>query len=340
MKELMILGSSYLFPEIRDEHFESLREEIRARRDRLQDDTGERRVLGLFPRKMRRMDPGERVDLMVELVDRYDELMNSLTGKIGSCKEVFVEIGEGMLDYFGGKAAELQEMEKRRSGLVDEARAAGLEEVARGLEGERERIKGMTLNLTRASVLIIRKLRHALTALETLVEDETAQQRVLASLRGSVSFFRKTQEFTRDLDRIEEDIAAVTRLALNFDTLLRDNLGPLALLVDEVSKVDARVADSLAEIERLSAVLEAKKDLSAIPGRFDDRIFDVLVHSRARQSAMDGIIAAMSDPRSDLGEVDFEVDLEDRGDLDFSALAENMRELVRRGLADLRGPRG
>ncbi|MFZ4617215.1 MAG: hypothetical protein ACOYM2_13590 [Rectinemataceae bacterium] len=336
MKSISILGTSYDLPEIRDARFESLQEGIKERRELLQKPSDDRRFPMIFKKKVPPLDANHRIGLMEELVGNYDELVTSLKEKIGSCKETFGCIGDGVREYFTKKAAELEVMEKRRAELIAEAHASGQEEVAQGLEGECQRIRALVYNLTRSSVLIIRKLRHALTALETLVDDEAAQRRVLDSLRTSVSIFRKTHQFMRDLDAIEDDIATMTRLALNFDSILRDNLGPLSILIDEVSKVDARVADSLMEIEKLSAQLEAKKDVSGIPGRFDDRIFDLLVRAQTKRDALDGIVAAMSDPNADLGEIGFAVDLVGSGDLDFKALTMNMGELVRRGLADLR----
>ncbi|MCX7025335.1 MAG: hypothetical protein NT080_12065 [Spirochaetes bacterium] len=335
MKDIIVLGKSYSFPEIKDERFESLQEEIRVTRTRIQEGSSERRVLGLF-RKAPTLDAGQRITLMEELVDRYDELIGSLKEKIGGCTETFESVGEGVREYFNRKVAELEAMESRRAALAAAAVSAGQAEVAQGLEGERERIRLLALNLTRASVLIIRKLRHALTALETLVDDEAAQRRVLDAMKGSVSLFRKTHEFTRDLDSIERDIALMTRLALNFDTILKDNLGPLAILIDEVTRVDSRVADSLAEIEKLSAQLESKKDVSGLLGRFDDRIFDALVRARVKKDVLEDIVAAMSDPALDLGEIGFDTEVAGSGVLDFGALAANMGELVRRGLADLR----
>lgn len=341
MKDIIVLGNSYSFPEIKDERFETLQEEIRSTRNRIQDGSSEKRVLGLF-RRAPVLDADQRIALMEELVARYDELIGSLKNKIGGCTETFESVGEGVREYFNRKVAELEAMESRRASLAAEAIAAGQVEVAQGLEGEKERIRALALNLTRSSVLIIRKLRHALAALETLVDDEAAQRRVLESLKGSVSIFRKTHQFTKDLDSIERDIASMTRLALNFDSILKDNLGPLAILIEEVTKVDSRVADSLLEIEKLSAQLESKKDVSGLLGRFDDRIFDTLIRSRVKKEALDGIIAAMSDPTTDLGDIGFETELAGSGVLDFRALATNMGELVRRGLADLHavGPSG
>ena len=336
MKSISILGTSYDLPEIRDAHFESLQAGIKERRELLQKPADDRRFAAIFRKKAPPLDANQRIGLMEELVGNYDELVTSLKDKIGSCKETFGGIGDAVREYFTKKAADLEVLEKRRSELIAEAHASGQEEVAQGLEGERQRIRALVYNLTRASVLIIRKLRHALTALETLVDDETAQRRVLDSLRASVSIFRKAHQFMCDLDAIEDDIATMTRLALNFDSILRDNLGPLSILIDEVSKVDARVADSLMEIEKLSAQLEARKVVSGIPGRFDDRIFDVLVRAQTKRDALDGIVAAMSDPNADLGEIGFAVDLVGSGDLDFNALTMNMGELVRRGLANLR----
>ncbi|MBL8967551.1 MAG: hypothetical protein JNG85_11095, partial [Spirochaetaceae bacterium] len=232
---------------------------------------------------------------------------------------------------------ELARMEERRLELGAEAAAQGQGELRAAMDGERDRIRTLAQKLTEASVLIVRKLRFALTALETLVDDEAAQRRVLESLRGSVSLFRKTHTFTKDLDELERDIATMTRLALNFDTILKDNLGPLSILIEEVTKVDSKVADSLVEIERLSAQLESQKSVLDLGSRFDDRVFASLVRANVRREALDGIIAAMSDPADDFASVGFEAELAASIELDFKALVANMGELVRRSLMDLGG---
>ena len=335
MKDMVLLGRLYTFPEIKDGRFESLQSEIRDMRDRIQDGSEEKRFLGIF-RKQPSMDAGERIRLMEELVNRYDEMIASLKEKIGACTATFNDVGDGIQEHFKGKLGELESMERKRLDLLAEATAKGQTAMAAGIETEERRVRGLVLNLTRASVLMIRKLRHALAALETLVDEEATQRKVLDSLKGDVSLYRRTYEFTRDLDEMERDITAMTRLALEFDNVLRDNLGPLGVLIDEVTKVDARVAESLVEIERLSAQIEADHDAGAFAAGFDDRILGALTRSRLRSDALESIISAMSDPSRDLGEVEFAVDVSGPETLDFRALAANMGDLVRRGLEDLR----
>jgi len=92
MKDMVLLGKSYSFPEIKDSRFEGLQTEIRDMRDRIQEGSEERRILGIF-RKPPTMDAGERIRLMEELVSRYDDMIAALKEKIGACKATFTEVG-------------------------------------------------------------------------------------------------------------------------------------------------------------------------------------------------------------------------------------------------------
>ncbi|MBL8966461.1 MAG: hypothetical protein JNG85_05575, partial [Spirochaetaceae bacterium] len=98
MKDIVVLGKSYSFPEIRDERFESLQDEIRDMRNRIEGDK-ERKLLGLF-RKAPALDAEGRIALMESLVGRYEELIGTLKAKIGGCTEAFEFMGEGVREYF------------------------------------------------------------------------------------------------------------------------------------------------------------------------------------------------------------------------------------------------
>jgi hypothetical protein len=347
MKEISVLGRTYSLPEIRDESFIGLQEAIGELRGRMEEGSLPKR--NRLRKRQPKLGTEARLALMEELVGRYDELVATLRGKIGGCRSAFGHIGEGVRDYFGEKIKELEALEERRSKLADKARAAGQAGVAADFGDEGLRIRALAVNLAKSSVLIIRKLRYALDALDVLVDDEEAQRKVLESLKSGVAVFREAHDLRRDLDRIEEDIEEVTRFALSFETILRDELGPLATLIDQVSSVDSRIAESLEEIKRLSLQLESRKGVEAgIPG-LGEAFFDAFVKARLRADSLDAIVSAMGDTETDRAAMAFEVGLAEGGatsnadagaggaGIDFAALADNMAGLVRRGLADLGG---
>ena len=335
MSRIEILGESYEFPEIQDDGFNAIRRQIEERRATIAEGSREKRFFGLI-RKAPTLNAERQLELTEELVANYDELVDSLKSKIGICSSVFMRMGEGVRGFFAAKLAELEQMESRRSSMLQEAQSHGQTELVAAYEAEKDRIRALAINLTKSTILIIRKLRHALEALEILVADEVTQRAVLESLKGNLSLYRKAHDFRRDLDRIEADIAAATDFALDFESLLRDKLGPLAALIDEISKVDGRVAESLSEIQKLSLQLESRKSVTTGLRGFNDKVFDAFLHGQMRKDAIDGIISAMSNPEADWGEIDFAVELSDEAKLDFAMLASNMGVLVRSGLEDLR----
>lgn len=337
--DIEIFGDSYSFPAIKDDRFESLQEEITRTRESLEE--GSRERPGLFGKKKPPvLDPERRLALMDTLVGRYDELLAYLKSRIGDCRRVFESMGEGVRESFEAKVRELEAMERRRADLAAELAAAGKTEAASMLDAERDRIRGLTRNLAEACLLIIRKLRHALEALEVLASDGTSQRAVLEALRGDVGMYRKVWEFSRDMNRLEEDIDKLTRTAMEFDRLLRDNLGPLGILVDEIAKVDGRVAESLAEIQALSERLEKNQALGPAlgPGRvaLGSNILDILTGARVKEDQVAAILERLrSDSEAPFD--GFELELVSGEDLDFHALAENMSALVDQGFRRLAG---
>jgi len=332
MKDIAVLGKTYSFPEIKDDNFETLQTEIRSIKETIDEGSREQRILGIFVKPPTLQD-GDRIELMERLVERYGELIASLKSKIGLCREGFMGVGEGVRDYFDQKIRELATMEERRKALIAELRASGQDETATRMEAEEERIRSLALGLTNAAVLIVRKLRHALDALEILVNDEYAQRDVLSSLKGTVGVLRKTHEYNQDMERLQKDIEEAVKVALRFDDLLRDKLGPLSLLVDEIGKVDSRVADSLIEIERLSFQLENQTIGGTKSVSIPDRLFNLLVTSRVKADAIDEVLSAMiADTPS---HADFDTSLAAAATVDFAALSANMQALVGRGLSEL-----
>lgn len=337
--EIELFSRKYLFPPITDSQFLFLQSQIAQTRRLYEEGSTERKVFFGLKKLPPRLSPEERLHLMEVLVEHYQDLIRLLKSKIDSCKEAFQEVGEGVREIFLGKIDQLQEMEDRRQKLLARLRSEGKKEVADTLELQQEQLRNLAQNLARACILIIRKLRHALEALSLLAEDEEAQKEVLGNLRNDVETYRSILEFNRDLKALQRDISEITRTALNFDDLLSKSLGPLSLLIEEISKTDRRVAESLAEIQRISLELENQNQIMD-EFAIGDQILDLLVASHLKRDVIDSLIESITSPSSSLDELEFELKLAEGSgkspsSFDFQIFARNITVLVDKGLWNL-----
>ena len=339
--EIELFSRKYLFPAITDSQFQSLQSQIAQTRKLYEEGSTERKAFFGLKKIPPRLSPEERLQLMEVLVEHYQELIRLLKSKIESCREAFQEVGEGVREIFQEKIAQLQELEGRRQKLLSRLRSEGKNEAAATLEIQQEQLRILAQNLARACILIIRKLRHALEALSLLAEDEEAQKEVLRNLRNDVDTYRSILEFNQDLKALQRDISEITRTALSFDDILSKNLGPLNYLIEEISRTDRRVAESLAEIQRISLELESQNQIMD-EFAIGDRILDLLVASHLKRDVIDSLIESITSPSSSLDEVEFELKLAEgpekgSASFDFQIFAQNITSLVDRGLQDLYG---
>ena len=335
MKDITIFGKTYGFPIIKDERLYELQDSIKEHRELLEPDDTKKGLLSIFV-KREPLSPQERLERMESLVANYDELIKLLREKIQACHEVFDQMGEGVKAEFQRKLKELEEMELGRQRLVEKYKKQGFTDAEAMFEPQRQGIREMVTNLSRATILIIKKLRHALDALETLASDDEKQRSTYEKLRNNVVLYRETYEYNERLNTLEKQLAELTQFALKFDDLLRDNLGPLGILVEQISSIDTRLSESLADIEKLSAELEQGTFTSNL-NLVSDRLISTIISGRMRADVVEDILQKMSDPLSDAQKIDFDITLTQTvtDTLDFKALAENMQILVERGIHDL-----
>ena len=92
-----------------------------------------------------------------------------------------------------------------------------------------------------------------------LVNNEDVQREVLGKLSGQLQLYRDAYEHKRDVARLAAEVEQITALALNFESILHDSMGPFQGLIAEIARADDRIGESLAEIERLSFQLQQNR---------------------------------------------------------------------------------
>ena len=339
MTSITLFGTTYELPVIKDEQFESLQTAIREHREVLSVDEKKRGILGLFAKK-ESLSAEERLRRMESLVTHYDELINLLRFKISACRQVFEAIGDGVEAEFLRKLDTLEKLEQDRQRLAANFIKAGHSESAAIFEEQRQNIRNMVTNLSRSAILILKKLRHALDALETLASNDEKQRMVYENLKNDVGLYRQYYDFNQKMAAVQQEIAQLTNIALEFDNILRDNLGPLGILVDQISQIDSRLSESLVEIEKLSAELEKGNTSTEALSLVSDRLVSSIISGRMRSDVISDILEQLRNPTSDTDQIDFNLKLAESvsDELDFAALAENMRILVKTGIHALALP--
>lgn len=335
MISINLFGTSYELPVIKDSTFESLQLAIKEHREVLSVDDKKKGLFNLFAKK-ESLSAEERLQRMENLVENYDELIKLLRSKIQACRRVFESIGDGVEEEFLKKLAELEKLEQQRQTLEKNFMAAGHSESV-NFEEQRQNIRNMVTNLSRSAILILKKLRYALDALEALASDDEKQRQVYETLKNDVNLYRQFYEFNQKMAAIQKEIAQMTNIALNFDSILRDNLGPLGILVDQIGQIDSNLSESLAEIEKLSLELEKGSTSSESLSLVSDTLISSIISGRMRSDVISDILENLRNPLSDTDQIDFNLRLAESvsDELNFAALADNMRILVRRGIHDL-----
>lgn len=139
-----------------------------------------------------------------------------------------------------------------------------------------------------------------------LVNNEDVQREVLGKLSGQLQLYRDAYEHKRDVARLAAEVEQITALALNFESILHDSMGPFQGLIAEIARADDRIGESLAEIERLSFQLQQnRQDVSFALDPGDRTLMDYLVHVRMKQDLIGEVLDRISDPRTSLDELDF-----------------------------------
>jgi outer membrane protein assembly factor BamB len=245
--------------------------------------------------------------VMDSIISSYEDAMKELKEDIGRYKEFFRALSLDVREAFRQKAAELAEMERERERLTRRAREHSDENLYLLLDIERkQKLQDMTLNLVRATVLILRKIQLSWAALSGLAADKSLQEEVLGQLSSQLRLYRDVLRFDRRMNQLQYEVSRFAQIAVRFDHIIADNIGPLHALIGEVAKVDEHIARSLNEMERLSFELSAQAGEAQVAlGSALEAVLRHLVLSRVNQGIFDDAIRLMAQEDSATEELEY-----------------------------------
>ena len=148
-------------------------------------------------------------------------------------------------------------------------------------------MRGVRL-LGQAALLLLKKIALCQEGLARLVADQELQQHVLRELTGRLELHRRAYLRRQRIDQLVQDAARMAEVALHFEEYMRDHLGPLQGLLEQVVRVDSDLHRAVAEIEDLTRQLVQQQRLTPLPGSamLDERWLTFLTTSQLKKERL------------------------------------------------------
>ena len=277
------------------------------------------------------LDEAERLEQLQALLSCYDGVVDTLEQSRGAYLAFFKTLAEGVRQASESSLARIARAESERRALSSNARALNDAGLLLRAEQVGERLRRSARALAQATLLIVRKLEIYEEGLATLARDQTLQRQVLERFRARLALHQRMVSLEAEIDALEAEIGGMAQLALGFGDYMRDYLGPLQGLLEEVSGVDARLCEAAFEIEALADDLTRERDL-AMPEP-EVRLIDFLVTARLKRDRLEEILA-LSGPAASFDEVDLAI-VTDAPSLEH--VLDNIEGMVKLKLAPILG---
>ena len=338
---IKFFGQTYTPPVVANRRFCRLRQRINEQCQRLQlGECGRPRRLGVIPFYASPSSPEARFQDLQRLLHNYHHLMDELHRSKQAYQQFFAELAAGVQQALADKREAIRRLEQERLHSYHEAVALKDETLKQlALEDEALLFQGVQL-LAQATLLLLRKIVVCQEGLTRLSEDQNLQKLMLIELAGYLDHHRQAYERRKRIDRIVREVAAMAEIALEFEGYIREHLGPLQALLDQVAQADASLHITVMEIEDISRRLlqegafmgfdMSPPDLTD----FDQRLLDFLTAGQLqkerladvwacleRQEALDPEVVLMGDQATTHPVIDALDNLQGLAELSLTPLA-------------------
>ena len=339
MANITILDQTYTLPVIVTERFRVLQHQVHEQQQVIQ--TGRRpqpRLLGIIPRAPLTLTPEERWRELDQLVHNYDAIIAELRTSKEAYEAFFGQIATGVQQALARQWEAMQREEEERLADAQHPGTQQDETLQRLVHEDGERLMQGVRLLGQAALLLLKKIALCQEGLARLVSDQDLQRRVLTELTGRLELHRRAYLRRQRIDQLVQDAARMAEIALHFEEYLRDHLGPLQGLLEQVVRVDSDLHRTVSEIEDLTRQLVQQQRLTAWPGSemLDERWLTFLTTSQLKKERLMEMWGRLEQQDGDLEtlETDMATSVPNTGSPILTAL-DNIRTLVEARLAPL-----
>ena len=288
MATVQLLNHTYTLPEIANERFRSLQEQVRARQRLIQEGVRHQsRLWGLLPRTSVMLSEEERFRELELLVRDYDAIIAGLKEGKETYEAFFTQLVTGIRQAVKRKSDEIRQLEQDRATLHQSAVAqqdSGLEQWA---TQSADQLRQSVRLLGQATLLLLKKVALCQEGIKKLAEDQELQRQVLSQLVGQLENHRRAYTLQKQIDRVVREVAEMAEVALNFEQYMRDHFGPLQGLLEQVVKADESLHKAVAEIETITRQM-LRQSMVPLPGSdaFDLRMLHFLTVSTLKRERL------------------------------------------------------
>jgi formylglycine-generating enzyme required for sulfatase activity len=285
-----ILDQTYALPAIATERFRALQEQVQAQQQVIQ--TGLRpqpRLLGLIPRAPRTLTPEERWHELDLLVRNYDAIIAELGASKEAYAAFFGQLAAGVQQALIRQSAAMQRLEEERLADTQHPEVQQDTTLQRLLHEDGERLMHGVRLLGQAALLLLKKIALCQEGLARLVADQDLQRRVLSELTGRLGLHRRAYLRRQRIDQAVRDAARMAEVAVHFEAYMRDHLGPLQGILEQVVRMDSDLHRAVVEIEDLTRQLVQQQHLTPLPGSelLDERWLTFLTAGQLKKERLE-----------------------------------------------------
>jgi len=217
---------------------------------------GRRTVIRAVKQKqLKALDINDRFTLLETQIRDYDRLMRFLKQHKTAYQRFFLDLSGEVQQIIGQKCQQIAEIEAKRDRLQSNAEEKGNKALlTMSLQQKRQVIDSLIL-LDKGAVLMLKKINLISEGIEKLSRDNELSKQVLENMMAELGDYREAIALQRELDALQQEIADISRIAINFEHYIQQYLGPFQELVNDAAKIDGQLAQTVEEIRHLAEEL-------------------------------------------------------------------------------------
>ena len=141
---------------------------------------------------------------------------------------------------------------------VEEKRLMGLQEADNDpvllelYQSQQQQIFRNAFILHRAAQLMLKTVDLINKSIQKLAEDQVQQKSLLENMVGKLSKYQKAYALQQEINKIEKDINKLADVAMNFENIMSNFLGPFQGLIEQVVSIDEELSGTVEEIRVLA----------------------------------------------------------------------------------------
>jgi len=265
---------------------------VREKRPKIQKQQRSRRV-------RRPLSINDRFNCLEAQIRDYDRLMALLKRHKVEYQRFFVNLSTEIQTIIGSKCQQIAAIEAERERIYQNAQQKNNRALmAMTLQQKRQVIDSLIL-LDKAAVLMLKKINLVSEGIDKLSRDNELSKQVLENMMAELGDYKDAIALQRQLEALQQEIAEITNVAINFEHYLQQYLGPFQDLVNDAAKVDGQLSRTVEEISRLAEeLMEAKGGFFDVSGaeRISESLLTLEVARIQKQSRIaDALEAAQSE---------------------------------------------